>query len=108
MDNIFYLMRAGQTAPGKTDWKQYSTPSGIYVDVDTSEANFTEGEVVYTASLAGNSNHWATTGGSCIYNPTAKGFRVYVKYEGAVTPATANNLKWHINWVGVQVTRTKG
>jgi hypothetical protein len=105
---FMYVIRAGQTTPGKTDWKQYGTTThGIYVDVDTREARFT-GNVIYTASLAGTSHHWATTGGSCVYDATDTGFRVYVKYDGAVTPKTANGWKWHINWIGVQVTTVEG
>ena len=97
----FAKVRAGKTPPGSTDWKVYS-PDGIYVDVDTSAASF-KGDVFYTCSLAGVSSHWVTTGGSCIYNPTSKGFRVYVRYTGPITPQVANNNKWHIQWVGVEL-----
>ncbi len=103
--NIFYKLGAGQTTPGKTDWKQYSTPNGIFVDVDTTEAKFT-GTPIYTTSLAGNNHHWSTTGGSCIYNPTEKGFRIFIKADHALTPDFANARQWHINWIGVQVTKT--
>lgn len=100
---IIYKIAAGRTTPGATNWKQYSTPDGIYVDVDTSAAGFGSKTVIYTTSLAGESSHWVTTGGNCVYSPTNKGFRVYVKFNGPITTPQANAWKWHINWVGVEV-----
>lgn len=100
---IIYKMAAGRTTPGATDWKQYSQPYGIYVDVDTSAAGFGSKTVIYTTSLAGEGSHWETTGGSCVYDSTNKGFRIYVKFPRAVTPQQANEWKWHINWVGMEV-----
>jgi len=95
---------SGRTTPGSTPWEQYNggTP-GIYVDVNTSSGGFT-GTPLYFTSIGGNSNHWATTGATSIYLPTATGFRVYVRYanSGAITPDQANSLQWHINWLGIQ------
>jgi hypothetical protein len=99
---LIYKTAAGRTPPGATDWKQYS--DGIYVDVDTSAAGFGERSVIYTTSLAGEKGHWLTTGGSCIYSPTNKGFRIYVKYISTVTPQDANSWNWHINWIGIEVS----
>jgi len=37
-------------------------------------------------------------------SPTPTGFRVYVRWSdgSALTPAQANSLQWHINWLGVE------
>ena len=97
---------SGRTTPGSTAWQPYSYggSAGIFVDVDTSDAQLT-GAPVYTTSIGGTWNHWSTTGATSIYIPTAKGFRVYVRYAdgGALTPATANGLEWHINWIAMEV-----
>jgi len=92
------IIASGRTEPGATNWQVYS-PTGIFVDVDTSSAGFRIG-AIYVTSLGGNSSHWATTGGTSIYTPTATGFRVYVRWVdgGPLTPAQANQLGWHINW----------
>jgi len=91
---------AGSTTPGATNWVQYGS-NGLYVDVDTSSAGFDK-TPIYITSLGGNSLHWQTTGATSIYSPTPKGFRVYVFYKGgSITPAQANSLKWHIQWLGV-------
>ena len=50
----------------------------------------------YLTSLGGTSRHWATTGVTSIYTPTATGFRVYV--ETTETVATAKANQWHVNW----------
>jgi hypothetical protein len=97
---------SGRTTPGSTAWQKYPPPSGttgIFVDVDTSAAGFS-GTPLYYTSIGGNSSHWATTGATSIYQPTATGFRVYVRWaDGAsLTPAQANGYQWHINWLGMQ------
>lgn len=95
----------GNTPPGATGWMAYTgnTP-GIYVDVNTSSGKFTSAPI-YTTSLGGINAHWATTGATSIYYPTATGFRVYVRWSDAasLTPATANANQWHINWIGMEV-----
>lgn len=92
-------VRCGQSST--SSWKVYSA-NGIYVDVNTSHAGFTS-TPVYVASLAGNSNHWTTTGGSSIYTPTKTGFRIYVRLTsgGALAPAYAASKGWHITWVAI-------
>jgi hypothetical protein len=95
---------SGRTTPGATNW-QAERSTTIYVDVDTSAAGFTT-TPVYVTSIGGDSNHWRTTGGSSVYAATATGFRVFLRWdrisvnEEALTPADANNYKWHINWIG--------
>jgi hypothetical protein len=101
-------MYAGSTPSGNTDWKVYTdsinhTPLGLYVDVDTGEANFSTTPLYYT-SLGGDGSHWLAQGVTAIYAPTAQGFRVYIKYPIDFTPQQANQLKWHVNWVGIQAS----
>ncbi|MDZ8261370.1 hypothetical protein [Nostoc sp. ChiQUE01b] len=95
---------AGSTIPGATNWQVYQgNINGIYVDVDTSGANFTS-TPKYVTSIGGDGYHWATTGGSAIYYPTPKGFRIYVRfsdYNGTLSPAFANQNRFHINWIGI-------
>jgi hypothetical protein len=97
---------AGRTEPGNTDWKQVSNGRGVYVDVDTSDASFdvTKDIPVYITSLGGKNQHWATTGATSIYKATHKRFRVFVRWidGSAITPEYANEVEWHINWLGRQ------
>jgi hypothetical protein len=94
---------SGQTPPGATAWQVYS-PTGILLDVDTRAGNFAA-VPVYVASLGGSSSHWSTTGATSIYNAAPTGFRVYVRWAdgSALTPAQANQLQWHINWIGMEI-----
>jgi hypothetical protein len=96
---------SGKTTPGSTAWQPYigATP-GIYVDVNTSAGKFSA-PPVYITSLGGNSGNWQTTGATSIYQATATGFRVYVRWANgaALTPATANSYQWHINWIGMEI-----
>ncbi len=95
---------SGRTTPGATNW-QVERSTTIYVDVDTSAAGFTT-TPVYVTSIGGDTNHWRTAGGSSVYAATATGFRVFLRWDTisvnqeALTPADANNYKWHINWIG--------
>ena len=97
---------SGRTTPGSTAWQQYPGGAGIFVDVNTTAANLT-GTPVYVTSLGGLSNHWATTGASSVYNATATGFRIYVRWANGnpLTPANANQAawQWHINWIAMEV-----
>ena len=93
----------GQTTPDQ--WEDISNGRGIYVDVDTSPCNFSANTpVVYTTSLSGDNNHWATTGSTSLYKVTHKGFRVYIRWidGGALNAAFAKERGWCINWIGVQ------
>lgn len=96
---------SGRTKPGSTAWMPYvGGANGIFVDVDTSSGKF-QGATVYITSIGGNSSHWATTGATSIYQATATGFRVYVRWDdgASLTPAQANGWQWHINWIGMEV-----
>lgn len=96
---------SGRTTPGSTAWQPYQGGNtGIFVDVNTSAAQLT-GTPVYVTSLGGNNAHWATTGATSIYLPTATGFRVYVRRWDStpITPAQANGWQWHINWIAMEV-----
>jgi hypothetical protein len=91
---------SGTTSPA--DWRRYVGPGeGIYVDVDTSSAGF-RNTPVYVCSLYGNAAHWGTTGGSSIYDATATGFRVYVRFSDGrrLRPTDAQTMGWYIGWMG--------
>ena len=94
---------SGSTTPGSTNWQPYPGNTGIFLDVDTSAGKFATTPKYFT-SLGGNSSHWATTGVTSIYTPSPTGFRVYVRWSdgSALTPAQANSLQWHVNWLGVE------
>lgn len=95
----------GKTTPD--DWVTYESDKGVYVNVDTSKGAFTA-TPYYFASLHGESAHWATTGATSIYLPTKTGFRVYVRWAdgGTLDKARARELKWHLQWLGLQVDET--
>lgn len=86
----------GRTNPNNTPWVQYggSVP-GLYVDVDTTACgeSYTPN---YLTSLGGTSRHWAALGVTSIYSPTPTGFRVYLNTTETV--ASAQSMKWHVNW----------
>lgn len=100
-----HRIASGRTTPGATDWRVYAPAPdrGIVVDVNTSSGHFST-PPVYITSLGGDSSHWATTGATSVYVPTATGFRVYVRWSDGhpITPAEANGFKWHINWIGME------
>src|SRR5215216_6144549 len=83
------LIAAGRTQPGLA-WQQYENDAGVFIDVDTAGHHFTT-TPVYVTALHGNSSHWATTGGSSVYNPTPTGFRVYIRWSdgGSLTVSQA-------------------
>lgn len=91
---------SGSTTPG-AGWQQYLC-CGLYIDVDTSAANFS-GQPTYTISVGGAGDQWALTGTSSIYSPTATGFRVYIRFSNgtSMTPADATANLWYVNWIGV-------
>ena len=92
----------GSTPVGNTAWQQYPDGEGVFVDVDTSSAG-AKTTPIYITSLGGRLAHWSTTGATSIYEPTPRGFRVYVRWSvgGPLTPAEANFNQWHINWIAV-------
>ena len=94
----------GKTPEGTTNWQPYSGGTrGIYVDVDTSACGF-RSTPFYLVNMHGNSYNWETTGGSSAYQRTATGFRIYVRFSDGregLTPAFANQKKWHIQWLAL-------
>jgi hypothetical protein len=94
---------AGQTTQGATDWQDYPSGSGVYVDVDTSAGNFPT-TPIYLASLGGRSHHWWTTGGSSIYNATANKFRIYIRWADGkpMTKDDAYAHQWFVSWIGIE------
>jgi hypothetical protein len=105
---FFSEVRAGSTIPGETDWQSYYSSDGkhrgIFLDVDTSIGQFTR-KPYYFTSLGGAGWHWNVIGATSIYRPTRNGFRVYLQYAdgSAPTPEIANERKWHINWLGINI-----
>jgi RHS repeat-associated protein len=97
---------SGRTAPGSTTWQAYGS-NGVYLDVNTSRCGYSS-PPVYLTSLGGNSSHFATTGATSIYVPTATGFRVYVRIVSGTnfTPADANSWGWHLNWLALPTNQT--
>jgi hypothetical protein len=95
---------SGRTIPGNTLWQTYAGGKGIYVDIDTTTCNFSS-IPVYITSIGGNGNHWGTTGATSVYLATKTGFRIYVRWVdySTITPASANQLHWHINWIAMAV-----
>ena len=97
----------GSTTTGATNWQPYLDsrfPNTIYVDVNTSGANFTN-TPKYATSIGGTAYLSLTTGGSAILLATPKGFRVYVRFSDGrtLTPALANQYQWHINWMSIGI-----
>ncbi|MFD0883927.1 hypothetical protein ACFQ08_05065 [Streptosporangium algeriense] len=91
---------SGHTTPGQ-GWQAYGA-NGIYIDVNTTSARFT-GTPVYVTSITGpGGNQWGLVGPSAVYSSTATSFRVYVQWKDGspLTPATAQQYGWHINWIG--------
>ena len=104
---------AGSTAKGQ-NWQDYIDGNGImrgvYLDIDTSAAGFSD-TPAYVSAIGGDAWHYATTGGSAIYNPTATTFRVYVRWSsndvGPNPPnppdsVLAKKYNWYISWIGWQ------
>ena len=93
---------SGSTPSGSTAWQVYNA-SGVYVDVNTSAALFGSTPLYFT-SIGGNTSHWSTIGATSVYFPTPTGFRIYLRWVdySPLTPATANQFQWHINWVGIE------
>lgn len=93
----------GKTRPGQ--WRRHNPRrnEGLFVDVDTRLAGFSM-VPVYVSSLCGHHGHWNTVGGGSVCQPTAHGFRVYIRYvDGSpITPGVAIQGGWHIQWIGFE------
>jgi len=99
---------AGRTASGATGWKSVPhTKNVIYADVPTTSSGFTA-TPRYISSIHGGANHWKVTGAHAIYKATKDGFRVYIVYPVALTPAFAELNQWTIAYVGSEDARTSG
>jgi hypothetical protein len=111
--NASMRIGSGSTPQGATAWQQYDPTNplmrGVYVDVDTSAAGFKK-TPNYVISLCAHNRAWELSGTSAVYDPTAIGFRVYVRWSynqsGAeqppLTPAEANRDGWYVTWIGVE------
>ncbi|MEU8104460.1 hypothetical protein AB0C18_12140 [Nonomuraea muscovyensis] len=93
---------SGRTVPGE-GWQLYVNNSpGLYIDIDTSAAHFT-GDPIYTASVGGQAHQFELTGTNTVYQPTATGFRVYIRWSNGqpLTVEDAVTYGWYVNWIGV-------
>lgn len=88
----------GGTSP--KNWKDYDKKKGMYIDVDTSMYNF-KSTPHYLATLEGSTGHWMTTGVTSIYNPTNKGFRVYVRFSDSRRILQKYKDNWYIKWTAI-------
>lgn len=95
-------LRVGETVAGQ-GWQPYPNGKGIYIVVNTKDADFTN-TPLYLTSIDGTNEHWGLVGVNAIYHPTNESFRVYVQWRNgaALTPATAKKNGWQINWVGYE------
>jgi hypothetical protein len=98
------LIAAGSTPLG-LEWQQYENNAGVFIDVNTEGYHFST-TPVYVTALHGTSHHWATTGGSSVYNPTPTGFRVYIRRPdgGSLLVSEAQSLGWHIQWIATETS----
>lgn len=97
---------SGKTAAGE-GWRIYGDV-GSYIDVDTSAAGFTGSPVYHTSIYSTGGSQLATHGAHAIYNPTATGFRLYLRwvddarYQGRqLTPEVAREFGFHVAWSGI-------
>lgn len=85
---------------GGADWKQFKMQSdtAMYIDVNTTSSRF-ENDPSYVSSLNIQGAHQWVIGGASIYNPTVRGFRVYIDRVGDV-----NALKkgWRVHYLGYE------
>ncbi|MGI5472410.1 hypothetical protein [Streptomyces sp. CA-132043] len=95
---------SGRTRPGE-GWVAYPDRNGdgVYIDVDTSEGEFTS-TPAYLAALTGDDRMWMTTGGNTVYAATPAGFRIYVRRvdRQAIDPEYAAKNGWHIAWIAAE------
>ena len=95
-----YGAGVGVTLQGKTGWKaDRLDKQRIFVDVDTHLSGYNEVPAYFT-SLRGHKNHWKAMGANVVYSATLTGFRMYLLYPEAITPALAEKWGWSVAWVG--------
>ncbi len=113
----------GESSPQKnaSDWNNYLASNaplaGFYVDVDTSDCEFTA-TPHYMVSIEGTGGwQWLLSGLNCLYNVTSTGFRVYLRWTDAPSDfptlgstsepnplrvQTAIDKGWTLKWTGIQ------
>jgi hypothetical protein len=90
---------------GATDagsgWVDYNAYA-VYIDVDTKACGFASTPQYFT-SLGGATLHYATTGATSIYLPTATGFRIYLANEpwSAAQQRPPSSWGLFINWIAI-------
>jgi hypothetical protein len=77
------------------NWILYGDKIGLTVYVDLSQYKLTKAPYVFT-SLNGIGMHYVTTGATSIYELSANGFRVYIRWSDgrAITVNDAITYKW--------------
>lgn len=110
-------MVVGQGVSSPDDWQDYIN-RGIYVDVNTSACGFTKTPhyLITLESVSNSGYHWDTNGVPAIYNATATGFRVYLKwndhpteeptvgsaaYPNPLRKEAAKERGWVIRWTAI-------
>jgi hypothetical protein len=95
------IVAAGSSPTDGSGWQTYLT-NYLYIDVNTSAAGFSR-TPVYVTSLGGRTRHWELIGGSAVYQPTATGFRVYLRHlkDEPITRLNALDYGWHVKWHAV-------
>lgn len=90
---------SGKTQPGQTDWRR-GVDDRLWLMVDTSGAGF-DTTPNYFVSIGGEIDYWKARGGHVVCEPKASSFVVRVWYAGRpiFTPADANTMRWHVNWM---------
>jgi len=89
------------------NWNSFYN-AGAYLDIDTSPCKMSDDDVQYFTFLTGNAYAESLTGGSAIYSPTKKGFRIYVASDIAGTQGwwpvqgwVMNQYRLRVSWVAV-------
>ncbi|MFD0686391.1 DUF11 domain-containing protein [Actinomadura fibrosa] len=93
---------SGHTSPG-AGWQQ-SDGKSLHIDVDTSSGEFTT-TPHYVASIGSSGgSQWLLRGAHGIYDATPTGFRLnlYWTEQDPLTPQTAEQYGWYVNWIGHQ------
>ncbi|KUM91717.1 hypothetical protein AQI88_35455 [Streptomyces cellostaticus] len=87
----------GQTEPGA--WRQGEDSRIVLVDVDTSNAGFTE-TPVFVASVAGE-KYTANLSTVALYNQTSNGFTAAIRLirQNNLDPQTAQDNGFRLNWI---------
>ena len=105
---------SGETLRGY-GWENYPKNStdadstGVTILVDTSNAQFARIPRYFT-SIGGKTHHWALTGATSIYEPTATSFRIYVRYSNGrnLNARMAEEMEWYINWYAIEESTCNG